>query len=246
MSSLSFCPVSGAVVTFVVLLGSDRAGDLRDCSGAGAGGAGCCWYRWRRCVGCRSAGAAGVAAPVPAASGPGAPPRRVTLGAQEGDGGLEVLEGVEGLVDGGEAQVGDLVELAQRLEDGQADLVRVDLGAAPGCGCVSSTRWARRARSSSVTGRPWQALRTPTSTLARLNGSVAPERLTTVRLAVSTVVNRRPHSGHWRRRRMLEPSSVARESMTRESVWRQNGQCMWTPFRGGSARACGRAGGQWC
>ena len=32
----------------------------------------------------------------------------------------------------GEAQVGDLVELAQRAEDGQADLVGVDLGAAGG------------------------------------------------------------------------------------------------------------------
>src|SRR5690242_15244489 len=88
----------------------------------------------------------------------------------------------------------------------------------------SSTRWARRARSSSVTGRPWQALRTPARTLPRLNGSLAPERLVTVRLAVSIVVKRRPHSGHWRRRRMELPSSVVRESMTRESVCRQNGQ----------------------
>ena len=80
-----------------------------------------------------------------------------------------------------------------------------------------------------MTGRPWQALRTPTRTLARLNGSVAPERLTTLRLAVSTVVKRRLHSGHWRRRRMLEPSSVVRLSMTRESVWRQNGQCTVGP-----------------
>src|SRR6478672_3590283 len=81
-----------------------------------------------RFSGWRSAGSAGVAAPVrgrhPAL---GLLPRRVTLGAQEGDGRLEVVEGVEGLVDGGEAQVRDLVELAQRLEDGQADLVRVDL-----------------------------------------------------------------------------------------------------------------------
>ena len=29
---------------------------------------------------------------------------------------------------------------------------------------------------------------------------------------------------------MLEPSSVVRESITRESVWRQNGQCISTPF----------------
>ncbi|GAB3884065.1 hypothetical protein GCM10028802_32490 [Terrabacter terrigena] len=39
------------------------------------------------------------------------------------------------------------------------------------------------------------------------------------------MVKRRLHCGHWRRRRMQAPSSVVRESMTRESVWRQNGQC---------------------
>ena len=93
----------------------------------------------------------------------------------------------------------------------------LDLGA-PDARTVSSTRWASRASSSSLTGRPWQALRTPARTFARLNGSVAPERLTTVRLAVSTVVNRRPHSGHCRRRRIAVPSSVARESTTRESA----------------------------
>jgi len=43
--------------------------------------------------------------------------------------------------------------------------------------------------------------------------------------AVSTVVNRRPHEGHCRRRRIEVPSSVARESTTRESSCRQNGQC---------------------
>jgi hypothetical protein len=47
----------------------------------------------------------------------------------------------------------------------------------------------------------------------------------TLRLAVSTVVNRRPHSGHWRRRRIETPSSLARLSTTLLSVYRQNGQC---------------------
>src|SRR4051794_41815547 len=56
---------------------------------------------------------------------------------------------------------------------------------------VSSTFWARRARSSSLTGRPWHAFRTPESTLARLNGSDAPDRLITLRLEVSSVVKRR-------------------------------------------------------
>ncbi len=134
---------------------------------------------------------------------------RVALGAQQRDRRLEVLEAVEPLVDAREAQVGDLVP-CDRI--------------------VSSTFCARTARSSSVTGRPWQAFRTPRSTLLRLNGSLAPDRLTTLRLALSSVVKRRPHSGHWRRRRMAVPSSVVRESMTRESVCRQNGQCMSGSF----------------
>jgi hypothetical protein len=60
-------------------------------------------------------------------------------------------------------------------------------------------------------------LRTPDITFSRLNGSMTPERLMTLRL-VSTVVNRPPHCGHWRRRRMLRPSSLVRESITRESA----------------------------
>src|SRR4051812_2528619 len=44
----------------------------------------------------------------------------------------EVVEGGEAAVDGGEAQIGDLVEAAQRLEDGPAHLDGVDLGAAAG------------------------------------------------------------------------------------------------------------------
>jgi len=65
--------------------------------------------------------------------------------------------------------------------------------------------------------RPWQARRTPRITFSRLNGSVTPLRLTTASTAVSTVVNRRPHSGQDRRRRIACPSSVSRESTTRES-----------------------------
>ena len=70
---------------------------------------------------------------------------------------------------------------------------------------------------------------------SRLNGSVAPERFTTERLAVSTVVNRRLHCGHCRRRRIDAPSSEVRESTTRESEWWQKGQC--TPTLRSS---CGR------
>jgi hypothetical protein len=39
-------------------------------------------------------------------------------------------------------------------------------------------------------------------TFSLLKGSVTPLRLTTANTAVSTVVKRRPHSGHDRRRRM--------------------------------------------
>ena len=87
------------------------------------------------------------------------------------------------------------------------------------------------------TGRPWQALRTPVMILARLNGSLAPDRFTPVRLAVSRVLNRRPHSGHCRRRRMAAPAAVLREPTTRESAWRQKGQ-----FTTGSSRETRRDG----
>ena len=47
-----------------------------------------------------------------------------------------------------------------------------------------------------MTGRPWHALRTPDITFSRLNGSITPDRLMTLRLAVSMVEKRPPHSGH--------------------------------------------------
>ncbi len=82
---------------------------------------------------------------------------------------------------------------------------------------ASSTRCASKARSASLTGRPWHALRTPATIFSRLNGSMMPLRLITLRLAVSVVLNRRPHCGHCLRRRMARPSSLVRESITRES-----------------------------
>src|SRR5450756_473024 len=88
----------------------------------------------------------------------------------------------------------------------------------------SSTCWPSRARSSSVTGRPLQAFRTPAMTLSRAKGSTTPERLTTTSCVCSTVVNRRSQDGHCLRRRMLAPSSETRESRTRESVCLQYGQ----------------------
>src|SRR6185369_6409564 len=52
----------------------------------------------------------------------------VVLNSQQGDRGFEVVEGVERLIDAREAKVGDLVELTQRREDGEPDVVRLDLG----------------------------------------------------------------------------------------------------------------------
>jgi hypothetical protein len=44
-------------------------------------------------------------------------------------GGLEVLQGVESLVNRGESQVGDQVELLQRAQYGESDVVRGQLRA---------------------------------------------------------------------------------------------------------------------
>ena len=89
---------------------------------------------------------------------------------------------------------------------------------------ASSTRWARIASWSSLTGLPWQARRTPRTILSRLKGSVTPLRLATMRMTVSWVVKRRPHAGHDRRRRIAVPSSAVRLSMTRLSACLQCGQ----------------------
>ena len=94
---------------------------------------------------------------------------------------------------------------------------------------VSSTVWPSRARSSSETGRPLQALRTPEMAFSRVNGSEVPLRLITVSCICSTVVNRFSQAGQIRRRRMDEPSSATRESSTRVSVLRQKGQCICGP-----------------
>src|SRR5829696_4433494 len=96
--------------------------------------------------------------------------------------------------------------------------------AAPVARMASSTCWASFCSWSSSTGRPWQARRTPATTFERLNGSLTPLRLTTASTASSTVVNRRPHFGQDRRRRVVAPSSASRESMTRLSALWQNGQ----------------------
>jgi hypothetical protein len=50
--------------------------------------------------------------------------------------------------------------------------------------------------------------------LSLVNGSVTPLRLATIKMTVSCVVNRRPHSGQDLRRRIAAPSSAVRLSMT--------------------------------
>src|SRR3989337_695584 len=112
---------------------------------------------------------------------------------------------------------------------------------APVARIVSSTFCASMARSVSVTGRPWHALRTPETIFSRLNGSTTPLRFTTLRLAVSVVVNRRPHSGHCLRLRMESPSSLVRESMTRESGYRQKGQNIVSPEYASTGRKPGNS-----
>ena len=52
------------------------------------------------------------------------------LGSQDRDLVLEVVDRLEGAVDAGEAEVGDLVEGPERAEDGEPDLVGRDLGGA--------------------------------------------------------------------------------------------------------------------
>jgi hypothetical protein len=70
------------------------------------------------------------------------------------------------------------------------------------------------------------ALRTPAIAFSRWNGSLVPLRLSTVSCICSTVVKRFSQSGQVRRRRIDVPSSATRESRTRVSVLRQNGQCI--------------------
>src|SRR5215469_4741966 len=65
--------------------------------------------------------------------------------------------------------------------------------------------------------------------LSRLNGSVTPLRLATVRITVSCVVNRRPQAGQARRRRIAAPSSLVRLSITLLSGCLQYGQYTRSP-----------------
>ena len=131
--------------------------------------------------------------------------------------GGEILGRGERPVHRGEPQVGDLVQVAQRPEDRQPDVLALHLRLTRcphGLLDLLGEQGDRIRRRPDGPGRPGSPRR---STLLRLNGSVTPLRLTTDSNDPSTVVNRREHSGQDRRRRIAWPSSTSRESMTRES-----------------------------
>jgi hypothetical protein len=72
--------------------------------------------------------------------------------AQSRDGLLEVLQGVEVLINGSEAQVGNYIKVAQRFKDGKANLIGINLSHTGGADHVFDTMgeqsqiiWANRA-----------------------------------------------------------------------------------------------------
>ncbi len=121
--------------------------------------------------------------------------RLVLLPAQLIDRLLEVVEVLKAPVYAREAQVGDEIEGAQRAKDGEADVVGVHLGIAGGADRLLHLL-GQDGKIIGGDGSPWHAFLTPLMTFERSNGSAAPERFTTVRLVVSTVVKRLEHTGH--------------------------------------------------
>src|SRR5438105_3462489 len=86
-----------------------------------------------------------------------------------------------------------------------------------------------RSTRSASTGRLRSACCSDRSSLSRSNGSRLPFFFTTINSRSCTrskVVNRPPHAGQWRRRRMAELSSLGRLSLTCESSCPQNGHRM--------------------
>src|SRR5450830_570662 len=135
------------------------------------------------------------------------------VGSKHSDRGFEVVERVKGLVDAREPEVRHLVELSERPEDCQADLIGVNLRAP-----------ARADRLLDPLGQQSKVVLADRPALASL-AHASDDLVPTEGLAVSIVVKRRLHAGHCRRRRIVAPSSEVRESTTRESPCRQKGQC---------------------
>ena len=129
-----------------------------------------------------------------------------------------------------------LYTLAKRTAATSSSSLRPSSTASPSCSlctsgpsdqAVCSTAAASASSCSGSTGRFLHAARAPAITLRRSKGSRWPDRLTTQSTAWfrrSTVVNRRLHETHSRRRRMASPCSTSRESTTRSSVAPHHGQ----------------------
>src|SRR5690606_13203011 len=103
--------------------------------------------------------------------------------------------------------------------------------------------WCTTARTaasicSSDTGRFCSARSKPWRSLRASNWSRRPSLLMiagSFSSIVSRVLKRSPQASHSRRRRMVAPSSLTRESMTRVSACWQKGQCIGRRLRSGSA-----------
>src|SRR5258707_26050 len=114
----------------------------------------------------------------------------------------------------------------------------------------SSRSWSMVSASSTIasrlrvaTGRFSHALSSPESSFLRLNSSREPSCLTTM-YGMSSIgsyeVRRRPQLTHSRRRRMVAPSRLSRESTTRSRFSEQKGHFMASARRAAGSR--GRRG----
>jgi hypothetical protein len=121
-----------------------------------------------------------------AATGPEVDRHRVVaaLGEEVVDLALEVLEVVEALVDAREADVGDLVELAE-LVLGERPTSDESTSVEPCERSSASISSAARSAASSATGRRVSALRRPDASFSRSNSWRLPSRFTTTSRAAS-------------------------------------------------------------
>lgn len=114
---------------------------------------------------------------------------------------FEVLGGAEPAIHRGKAQVRDLIQVTQRAKDGQAHLIAGNFRGSSRPDGILDLLGQQVQRIiidiTTLTGPPY-ALDDLVAT-KRLSD---PLRFTTASTAVSTVVKRRPHSGHERRRRI--------------------------------------------
>src|SRR5664280_1081733 len=151
------------------------------------------------------------------------------VGTECGDLGFEVREGVEGAVDAGETEVGHLVELPQRSQNGQPNLVRRDFGAAAGADGVLHP--LRQQREGIFLGRSALAgLAHASEDLGPAEWFGRPTPLDHGQAGglhggepTPAVGARAPRGVGW-------PAAAPRLSTTRESPCRQNGHLIGHPF----------------